>query len=187
MTDMPAGWNESQRQVFEHRQAENPSIDPSVWCEEAKTIAQPLIALAGESGADVEMSKPGDGGNGASMMRLQAWSNKDVQEYLSSAKRAATACNGTSTTDENGATATMTSITNKSIGDESVSFSQRVEPPSGTKGEKFVSVGRTTIARFGNTLMVLQIGDAGPDSTVALMNETQWWNIVNLAANKLKR
>lgn len=30
ITDMPSGWEESQRQMFDTRSPENPSIDPSV-------------------------------------------------------------------------------------------------------------------------------------------------------------
>ena len=187
VTDMPAGWEESQRQIFETRGNENPSIDPSVWCKQAESTAAPLVGLAGDAGADVEMTKPHGGGNGASMLRLQAWSNADVEEYFATAREAVTECDNVTTTDENGAVSTVTLVTDKNIGDESVSFSQQLTPPSGTKGEKFGSISRTTIARFGKVLMVIQVGDAAPTGTLALMDETQWWNIVNLAANKLKK
>lgn len=187
VTDMPDGWEETQRQVFDKRENENPSIDPSVWCKQGSSSAAPLVSLAGESGADVEMSRPHGGGSGASMLRLQAWSNADVQEYFATAREAVTECDGVTTTDENGAVSTTAMITGKSVGDESVSFSQQLSPPVGTKGEKFGSIGRTTIARFGKVIMVIQIGDAAPEGSLALMDESTWWDIVNRAATKLKR
>ena len=64
VTDMPDTWNESQRQVFEKREAENPSIDPSIWCSEAKDASANLLTLAGESGADVEMQAETQSGMG---------------------------------------------------------------------------------------------------------------------------
>ena len=35
-------------------------------------------------------------------------------------------------------------------------------------------------------IMVLQLGDAAPVGTSTLMPEDDWWQIVQLAANKLK-
>lgn len=187
VTDMPQGWEETQRQVFEKRENENPSIDPSIWCAAAQKTAEPLVVLAGDSGADVEMSRSQGGGKGATMMRLQAWSNKDVEEYYATAALAAEKCDGVTSTDDAGVTTRIKLITGKSIGDESVSWSEQVDPPTGLSSDKFSSLGRTTVARFGSVIMVLQIGDAGPSSSVALMDETTWWNIVSQAGDKLAK
>lgn len=59
ITDMSGSWNESQRQVFTSRGAENPSIDPSLWCPQASQVTKNLVTLAGQSGADVEMELTG--------------------------------------------------------------------------------------------------------------------------------
>lgn len=185
VTDMPAGWEETQRQVFEKRENENPSIDPSIWCPAAQQTAAPLVALAGESGADVEMSRNQGGGKGATMMRLQAWSNKDAVEYYTNAALAAEKCDGVTTTDADGVTTRINLITGKTIGDESVSWSERVDPPAALSSEKFSSIGRTTVARFGSVIMVMQIGDAAPSDSVELMDEATWWNIVTKAGDKL--
>ncbi len=45
ITDMPGRWNETQRQIFDVRSNENPSLDPSVWCPEAEDTAQNLIEI----------------------------------------------------------------------------------------------------------------------------------------------
>lgn len=187
VTDMPQGWEESQRQVFEKRGNENPSIDPSIWCPAAEKTAAPLVKLAGESGADVEMNRNRGGGKGATMMRLQAWSNTDADEYYTTAALAAEKCDGAKTADASGVTTSIELITNRKIGDESVSWSERVDPPSGMAGEKFSSIGRTTIARYGSVIMVLQIGDAAPADSVALMDESAWWDIVSKAGEKLAK
>jgi len=187
VTDMPQGWEETQRQVFEKRGNENPSIDPSIWCPAAQKTAAPLVALAGDSGADVEMSLSQGGGKGATMMRLQAWSNKDAEEYYTTAALAAEKCDGVTATDADGVTTRINLITGKMIGDESVSWSERVDPPAALSSEKFSSIGRTTIARFGSVIMVLQLGDAAPSDSVSLMDETKWWGIVTAAGNKLAK
>lgn len=187
VTDMPQGWAETQRQVFEMRGNENPSIDPSIWCSAAQKTAEPLVQLAGDSGADVEMSRNQGDGKGATMMRLQAWSNTDAEEYYSTAALAAEKCDGVSTTDASGVTTRIELITNKTIGDESVSWSERIDPPSGMSGEKFSSMSRTTIARYGSVIMVIQIGDAAPADSVLLMDESTWWDIVSTAGGKLAK
>jgi hypothetical protein len=184
VTDMPSGWSESQRDVFTTRAPENPSIDPSIWCSAASTSAKNLVTLAGNSGADVEMSfAMGSGPN--RMMRLQAWSNADVSKYFSAAAESVHTCDGASWTDSDGASTTDVVIPGHTIGDQSISWSETVTPPAGTGKDKFESLGRTTIARFGNILMVLQLGDAAPVGTGTLMADADWWAIVEKAGTKL--
>lgn len=185
VTDMPTRWNESQRQVFDERDVENPSLDPSIWCAEAKTLSADLVALAGESGADVEMRAETETGM-PRMMRLQAWANDDVQQYFDDVQKSVEACDGVTVTDEFGAQMETKTIVGRSIGDESVSWMQKTTPPADTQDEKFESVGRTTVARFGSIIMVLQIGDAAMTGESELMNEDDWWAIVEIAAKNLK-
>ena len=183
VTDMESGWEESQRQVFDTRSNENPSIDPSIWCAEAADASKNLETLAGDAGADVEMNWTKN--ESPRMMRLQAWSNADAKDYMKDAKASAEACDGVTNTDSNDVTTETEMITNRSIGDESVSWSEKTVPPAGTEGDKFESIGRTTVARFGDIVMVLQLGDAAPVGTSSLMLEEDWWDIVKLAADKL--
>ena len=185
ITDMPGNWNESQRQAFTQRGPENPSLDPSVWCAQASTVTKGLLENAGQSGADVEMQLSSNT-ELRRMMRLQAWSNDNVKAYFRDAKEAARICDGTTTTDDSGAATTTEVIENRKIGDESISWSQKVTPPLKTQDQKFESVGRTTIARFGDILMVLQLGDAAPVGTSQLMKESDWWAIVEKAGKKLE-
>ena len=184
ITDMEGSWNETQRQVFTTREAENPSIDPSVWCPQAAESSKDLVNLAGQSGADVEMSLAGEQ-DVRRMMRLQAWSNADVQDYFDELSKAVDDCNGRTTVDGDGITTTAAVITGRELGDESVSWSQRIVPPSG-KDKVFDSVGRTTVARFGDVIMVLQIGDAVASGAANPLTEDEWWGIVETAGRKIE-
>lgn len=184
ITEMPGKWNESQRQVFTERSPENPSIDPSIWCPDAAEVTRNLIELAGESGADVEMQAVTDN-DSPRLMRLQAWANDDVEDYFGDASEAARVCDGATVTDADGVTNSYEVVTARDIGDESISWIQTMEPPASAGGEKMSSVGRTTIARFGSIVMVLQVGDIVTSAGEPLMDEDEWWSIVELAGGKL--
>lgn len=183
ITDLPTGWSETQRQAFDTRSNENPSIDPSIFCPEAQVAAVPLNALAGGSGADVEMEFK-KSGEGSRMMRLQAWSNANAQEYYDKLLEVARICDGKHRNDLDGAEVQTEIIEDKTIGDESVSWTDEIIPPKGS-GDKLESIGRTTVVRFNDIIMVLQIGDAAPVGTAQLLIEADWWEIVTRAANKL--
>ena len=184
ITEMPGDWDESQRQVFTTRGAENPSIDPSVWCPAAEMVTGDLLDLAGESGADVEMQARAAGAN-PRLMRLQAWANNDVEAYFRDAKEAVNICDGETVTDADAVVSTYDVIDGRDIGDESISWLQTTTPPVSTQKEKMSSIGRTTIARFGSIIMVMQMGDVAMGETSTLMAEEDWWDIVELAGKKL--
>jgi len=184
ITEMPGEWNESQRQVFAVRGNENPSIDPSVWCPNVAELTKNLVSLAGDSGADVEMQAVMPEGQ-PRMMRLQAWANDDVKAYFRDAKEAAEICNNVEVKDAIGVTEKYSVIEDRDIGDQSISWQQTTTPPASTQTEKFQTVGRTTIARFGSIIMVLQLGDMAFTGKTNAMNEDDWWDIVELAGKKL--
>lgn len=184
ITEMPGDWRETQRQVFNERGAENPSIDPSIWCPDASNVTKNLIDLAGDSGADVEMQAVMVGDT-PRLMRLQAWANDDVEAYYRDAKEAVRICDGKKTTDADGVETEYDVISARDIGDESISWKQTTVPPASTQAEKLSSVSRTTIARFGSIVMVLQMGDMQKAGTSTVMPEDEWWDIVELAGGKL--
>lgn len=184
ITDMPGDWRETQRQAFVMRGPENPSIDPSVWCPAAAMATGNLVELAGGAGADVEMQFTGTS-SGSRLMRLQGWANDNAAEYYADAKEAVHICDGTTTTDESGAVTATDIIKSRDIGDESISRAETTTPPEGTQKDKMEWISRTTIARFGAIIMVMQIGDAAPTGAGELMNEDDWWSIVELAGKKL--
>jgi hypothetical protein len=184
ITDMPGNWDESQRQVFDVRGPENPSIDPSVWCPAAGMVTENLVDLAGQSGADVEMMSKGPSGT-PRMMRLQAWANDESEAYYGDAKEAVRICDGESVTVDSGAIETYSVVEGRDIGDESISWVQKTTPPPATQSEKMESVSRTTIARFGSIIMVMQLGDVAFTGSAEAMDEDEWWSVVELAGKKL--
>lgn len=185
ITDLEGNWQESQRQYFSERSQENPSIDPTMWCPQAAEVAGELVDLAGQAGADVEMQNK-DVEGGARLLRLQAWSGADAGVYLERIIEAVEICDGVEYTDENEVTSSTDVIDGRRVGDESVSWITRVIPPPNTQKEKFESLGRTTVARLGNIVMILQVGDANWTGTTETMAEDDWWKIVETAADKLK-
>ncbi len=186
VTDMPSGWAETQRQVFDVRSNENPSIDPSMWCPDAAAAATPLETLAGGSGADVEMNLS-TGGFPKQFLRLQAWSNADASAYMDTLKTVVNLCAGKTTTDELGVKVTTTLITGRDLGDESISWSDETTPPAGTEKDKLMSFGRTTVVRYKNVIMVMQFGNAYPVGTTQFTDEATWWDYVSRAGKKLSR
>ena len=141
ITDMPGDWQETQRDVFETRGDENPSIDPSTWCPEASDAAAGLDDLAGDAGADVEMQMQIDGKEIPRLMRLQVWRNDDVRTYFADVLTVLNICDG--------------------------------------------AMGRTTVARIGEAIMVLQIGDFMTPSSIGELSDDDWREIVQRAADKL--
>lgn len=149
--DMGGTWMETQRDMFTTREPENPSIDPSLWCDEADGDA--LVALAGEEGADVEL-KFGDE-TSPFMVRQQAWSNGDVDSYFTAVKEAVDVCDGTTWTDQEGNSYTMGPTQVPTIGDESVSWGITIDL---MEADQPASITLQTVAKFGNVIMVLQGG-----------------------------
>ena len=148
---MGGTWMETQRDMFTTREPENPSIDPSLWCDEADGDA--LVALAGEEGADVEL-KFGDE-TSPFMVRQQAWSNGDVDSYFTAVKEAVDVCDGTTWTDQEGNSYTMGPTQVPTIGDESVSWGITIDL---MEADQPASITLQTVAKFGNVIMVLQGG-----------------------------
>ena len=183
ITDMPGDWRESQRDVFEVRAAENPSIDPSTWCPDGADESAGLEELAGETGADVEMQMQVNGNEVPRLMRLQAWRNESVREYFEQVLTVVNICDGTKWTEEPGVTQEVWKVDGPEVGDESVSWATGLVPPAGKEMAR--SSGFTTVARIGEVIMVLQIGDFGTSSTSDKLTDEEWREIVQRAADKL--
>lgn len=183
ITDMPGDWQETQRDVFSTRGVENPSLDPSIWCPDAAAETAGLVDLAGDSGADVEMQMQSDGQEVPRLMRLQAWRNDSTRQYFEQLLTAVNICDGATWTEELGVTTEMWKIDGPDVGDESVSWGSQLAPPEGK--EQAASTGRTTVARLGEVIMVLQIGDFTTTSSVGELSDADWREIVQRAADKL--
>lgn len=183
ITDMAGDWRETQRDVYSTRSNENPSIDPSVWCPDAATEAAKLTKLAGDAGADVEMQAESNGKEIPRLMRLQAWRNDSVRQYFETVQTVVNICDGAKWTQDPGVSEEMWKIDGPEVGDESVSWGSGTTPPSGT--DKATASGRTTVARLGEVIMVLQIGDFTTDPKSEALSDDEWRAIVQRAADKL--
>lgn len=186
VTDLESQWNETQRQVFTTRTNQNPSIDPSIWCPDAKQVSAPLVGLAGEAGADVEMEFKGLSGS-ARLLREQAWSNENARKYLDTVKQAAELCDGKQWTEEPGVTNTIELFADSTYGDESVSWASSTAPPAGTTKEKYSSSGRVVVVRIKNVIMVLQAGDFAPEGSGSQMTLEDWKVLATRASKKIDK
>ncbi|NBN90522.1 MAG: hypothetical protein EBU67_08870 [Actinobacteria bacterium] len=183
ITDMPGEWQETQRDAFTSRTNENPSIDPSIWCPDASDEAAGLTELAGAAGADVEMQMQLDNAEAPRLMRLQAWRNESVREYFTRVVAVVNICDDAKWTEDPGVTQEMWKIDGPEVGDESVSWGSGLVPPKGK--EMAASMGHTTVARIGDVIMVLQIGDYRTTPTSETLSDDEWREIVQRAADKL--
>lgn len=179
--DLGTDWRETQRDAFDERQQENPVIDSQQFCSAGLGDAAKLTPLAGTAGADVEMQVK----ESSRMLRLQAWSNDDVSEFFDAAKTAVEACDNLEWTDKDGVTYSFDKIDGPSIGDEVIHWKILASPPSEHPEKKFGAAGRTTVVRYGKTLMMLEVGDFAPDAASQMMTEEEWAEIVNRAGSKI--
>ena len=61
------------------------------------------------------------------MVRQQAWTNADVEQYFTSVKAAVAACSGVTWKDSGGNSYTLQPLTAPEIGDESISWTVTIE------------------------------------------------------------
>ena len=186
VTDLESEWNETQRQVFTTRSEQNPSIDPSAWCPDAAQVTEPLVGLAGDSGADVEMEFKGLSGS-ARLLRQQAWSNENARAYFDTVFEAAAMCDGKTWTEEPGTTSAVALIPDTDLGDESVAWSTSMAPPSGAAKEKYASVGRVVVVRIQDVIVVLQVGDFAPEGSTNLLGLDDWKDLAGQAVDKFEK
>lgn len=176
-SDLGTGWTETQRDVFTTREPENPSIDPSLWCPAGK--GDELVTLAGQAGADVELSLGTT--DSPYMVRQQAWTNADVEQYLTSVKAAVDACSGVTWNDSEGNSYTLQpSTTAPQIGDESISWTVTIQLTGASPTTIFAD---QTAGRFGDVMMVLQ-GGATP-TVEATATAPNFVTLVRVAGDKM--
>lgn len=185
ITDLNSEWNETQRQTFTTRGNENPSIDPSTFCPDAKDAATSLLMLAGAAGADVEMEFKGLSGH-ARLLRQQAWNDENAEQYMTTLSAAVDTCDGKSWSEENGVGASVAKLAPAGEGDDSVGFKTTLVPPPGTGSTKSQSQGRIIVVRVRDVVMVLQVGDFALGGTSDLMTDAAWNDLVAAAVGKIE-
>ncbi len=162
---MGPGWTESQRDVFETRAPENPSIDPSLWCPDYPTgKSDQLVSLAGDAGADVELQlgDPTAAEQPTYGLRQQAWSNRDAVDYLRELTDAVRICSGATwegTGEDVGAEYRLTPLEAPTVGDEAVAVLVAITLSPEDGEPTMVMRQRMAAVRAGSIVMVLQEGD----------------------------
>jgi hypothetical protein len=116
-------------------------------------------------------------------MRLQAWRNDSVRQYFAQILTVVNVCDNAKWTQDPGVTQEVRRIDGPDVGDESVSWGTSLVPPEGKEMAR--STGYTTVARIGEVIMVLQIGDFATSSTSDVLTDEEWREIVQRAADKL--
>ncbi len=169
VTDMGTDWQETQRDVFDQREVENPVLDAGVFCPAAEVDVAELESLAGQSGADVEFQKK----DGSAAVRLQAWSSADAADFAEVIVGAAAACAGSEWSDQFGTSNTFENVDGPEIGDSSVHWSVATLPPSDSD-DKFASVGRVSVVSKGEMVIVMQWGTFGTSVSDLDFDVTTW-------------
>ncbi len=191
--DMGPGWTESQRDVFDTREPENPSIDPSLWCPDFPTgTSDQLTTLAGPSGADVELQQgdPTSADQPTYGLRQQAWSNNDAADYLRELADAVGTCSGKTWTGEGEDTGTeyrLTPIEIATVGDETVAalVTITLSPDDGSSdagAPQLVIRQRMAAVRVGSIVMLLQEGDTLSPDEEPSTTDAEFSTLVELAA-----
>jgi hypothetical protein len=176
VTDLGTQWRETQRDVFDVREVENPVLDPGAFCPESNLDTTELTDLAGQSGADVEFQQK----DGASAIRLQAWSNSDAAGFTDVVLVAVATCEGAEWNDEFGTNNTFDVVEGPEVGDAAIHWTT-TNQPSGAMADKMSSVGRTSVIRFGDVVLVLQWGVFGDDG----IDPVRWAEVVRRAFEML--
>ena len=180
--DMGGTWRETQRDIFDERAVENPVLDTTFFCPSEAGVSTTLDDLAGQSGADVEMQVKGT----SRMMRLQAWENGDAERFFDTLSTAVTRCDGIEWTEPDaGITVKFDAVEGPDVGDDSAHWLNIASPPADNPDAKFGGASRTSVARFGNVVMILQIGDYSLQPESVMMDDVEWRTIVERAAAKI--
>lgn len=190
--DMGPGWTESQRDVFDTREPEHPSIDPSLWCPAFSTgKSDQLTTLAGQAGADVELQlgDPASAEQPTYGLRQQAWSNNDAEDYLRELADAVATCNGATWTEsgEGGDTGEaaeyrLTPLTVPPLGDEAVAALVTITITPADGGEAMMIRQRMAAVRAGSIVMVVQEGDTLSADGDPSTSDDEFATLVELAA-----
>jgi nucleotide-binding universal stress UspA family protein len=175
--DLGKDWTETQRRAFSTREPENPSVEDSLaLCPQAAEQAKKLDALASDAGADVEFEQATADGV-AHLVRQQAWSDNQVQEYFTTLDEAIAICTGSSW-DVDGNEVSLEALEAPQLGDESTSVAAVATFGEGDDATTWTT--RLTVARYGATLMaVSDIIVGGPAPA-----EPEWSTIVQTAGDQ---
>lgn len=182
--DLGSGWSEDRRDVFTTRAEGPPSFDPGGWCPDAAEEVEGIEALAGETGAVVELSRERQGRSFHGLSE-QLWSNMTTAEYFATVVGALDTCMGATWFLEDEGEVTVGALEGPSVGDESTMALVEVVTP-GPDGD-YVWRSRVLVARFGTTLMVLDELDVQIEGSAPRFTDADWSDVVDTATEAVER
>jgi len=181
--DLGTGWTQQQHQVFDTRPEGMPTLDPGMWCPQAGPVADDLGGLDAGGGAYVELQSGVSAARTHHGVSEQLWSSADASAFVAAATSGFEACVGQTWDVDQDATASVDALVGDWVGDESTTALVTYVTP-GPDGD-YEWRGRTLVARFGSTVMVLQELDVQRAGSEPRMTDDQWHEMVRVAASKV--
>lgn len=182
--DLGAGWTQQQHEVLDARPEGMPALDPGMWCPQAGSVADDLVELDAGGGAFVELQSDESAGRTFHGVTEQLWSGADVSAFVDTALSGFEACVGQTWDVDQDAIATVVAIAGDPVGDDSTMVLVTYVTP-GPDGD-YEWRGRTMVARFGTTAMVLQELDVQRSGSEPRLTDAEWQQMVDVAASKVE-
>lgn len=184
--DVGDGFVEDQRVAAEESPTDMPALDPGMWCEAAGDAADELSALTGEGGAFIEIVSSEKTGRSFHGVSQHLWSSPEAAAFVERASAAIEACVGETWAidgDEE-ATANLAALAGDDVGDDSTAALVTYVTP-GPDGD-YAWRGRTLVARFGATVMVLQELEVQLVDSEPFIADADWQRIVDVAVDRVE-
>jgi hypothetical protein len=155
-----------------------------MWCPQAGSVADDLDGLVGGGGAFVELQSDESDPRTYHGVSEQLWSGSDAARFVDTAIAGFDACVGQTWDVDQDATANVIALAGDPVGDDSTMALVTYVTP-GPDGD-YEWRGRTMVARFGTTAMVLQELDVQRSGSEPRLTDAEWQQMVELAASKVE-
>jgi hypothetical protein len=181
--DVGSGWIQRDKQVFEIRPDGLGALDPGMWCPAAADVPDQLLTFVAGGGAFVNLqsgeSTGGAAGRGFHGVSEQLWSSSDAEAFVDEVAGGFQTCIGETWVLDEEATASVEALAGDDVGDDStMAVVTYVTPaPDGDYAWR----GRTLVARFGATVMMLQELDVQRVDLEPHFTDADWQHIVDTA------
>lgn len=183
--DVGDGFVEDQRMVAEERPEDVAPLDPGMWCDAAGDAADELLTLVGEGVAFIQIRSTDVAQRNFHGVSEQLWSSPDAAAFVERATVAIEACAGeTWIAEDDEATVTAEELAGEDVGDDSTTVMVTYVTPA-PDGD-YAWRGRTLLARFDDTVMVLQELDVQLVDGEPFFSDADWQRIVNVAVERVE-
>jgi hypothetical protein len=154
-----------------------------MWCPQAGGVADELDGLDVGGGAFVELKSDESAARTHHGVTEQLWSGPDAEAFVDTAIAGFESCVGQAWDVDQDATAEVVALAGDPVGDDSTMVLVTYVTPAPDGDYEWR--GRTMVARFGSTAMVLQELDVQRVGSEPRMTDTEWQQLVELAASRM--